>query len=197
MNADMLPSVLIAASMLMATSLAYTLKLTQKLAEVRAPFGLQTLGTYQNKTGECILLSIAYGGDQGTNGMQVHRPEFCYAAQGFQLAPGQAGELVTRFSKLPVTRLEARNGQRIEPMTYWITVGDTAYGSTLQKRLLEVEYSLKGTIPDGVIFRVSSLDADAVRAYATQGEFIKTLVASLSATGRQRIARLQFAGGMP
>jgi Protein of unknown function (DUF3485). len=76
-------------------------------------------------------------------------------------------------------------------MTYWITVGDMAYGSTLQKRLLEVEYSLKGTIPDGVIFRVSSIERDAARGYAVQDNFITELVAALGVSGRQRIAGLQ------
>ncbi len=226
-SARMLPPLLIGSAMLFAASLAYALKPTQKLAELRAPFDLQRLvptrfgdwqmadsvgpimvnpaqqaalasvyrqtlaRTYQNPAGERIMLSIAYGGDQSVNGMQVHRPEICYAAQGFQLEPGQAGELATRFGKIPVTRLEARNGTRIEPMTYWITVGDTAYGSTLQKRLLQVEYSLKGTIPDGVIFRVSSIEGDAARGYAVQDNFITELVAALGVSGRQRIAGLQ------
>ena len=229
----MLPPLLVGTAMLLAASLAYALKPTQKLAELRAPFDLQTLvptrfgnwqmddsigsimvnpaqqaalasvyrqtlaRTYQNPMAERIMLSIAYGGDQSANGMQVHRPEFCYAAQGFQLEPGQAGTLATRFGNIPVTRLAARNGTRIEPMTYWITVGDKAYGSTLQKRLLEVEYSLKGTIPDGVIFRVSSIDADAARGYAVQDNFITELVAALGVSGRQRIAGLQPSDILP
>jgi hypothetical protein len=61
----------------------------------------------------------------------------------------------------------------------------------LQKRLLQVEYSLKGTIPDGVIFRVSSIEGDAARGYAIQGTFIQSLVMAMNSLARQRIAGLQ------
>ena len=46
----------------------------------------QTLSrTYVNGDGQQIMLSIAYGGDQSGDKTQVHRPEFCYAAQGLSL----------------------------------------------------------------------------------------------------------------
>jgi len=45
----------------------------------------QTLSrTYINSSGDRIMLSIAYGGDQSDN-MSVHKPEVCYPAQGFQI----------------------------------------------------------------------------------------------------------------
>jgi hypothetical protein len=40
--------------------------------------------TYVNLRNERVMLSIAYGGDQ-SDGMQVHKPEICYPAQGFQI----------------------------------------------------------------------------------------------------------------
>ena len=40
--------------------------------------------TYVNvRTGERVMLSVAYGGDQ-SDGMSVHLPEVCYPAQGFE-----------------------------------------------------------------------------------------------------------------
>jgi hypothetical protein len=45
----------------------------------------QTLSrTYVNKAGERVMLSIAYGGDQ-SRALQLHLPEVCYVAQGFDL----------------------------------------------------------------------------------------------------------------
>jgi hypothetical protein len=41
--------------------------------------------TYINDRGERIMLSIAYGKDQSDT-TQVHYPEICYPAQGFQIA---------------------------------------------------------------------------------------------------------------
>ena len=39
---------------------------------------------YVNKEGYRIMLSMAYGDDQ-RGGLQAHRPEVCYPAQGFTL----------------------------------------------------------------------------------------------------------------
>ena len=46
--------------------------------------------TYVNKDGYRIMLSMAYGDDQ-RGGLQAHRPEVCYPAQGFKVAsrPGR------------------------------------------------------------------------------------------------------------
>ena len=50
----------------------------------------QTLArTYINPQGQRIMLSIAYGSDQSNEATAVHRPEFCYSAQGFTV--NQAG----------------------------------------------------------------------------------------------------------
>ena len=46
----------------------------------------QTLArTYVNAKGERVMLSIAYGSDQSNEATAVHRPEFCYSAQGFRV----------------------------------------------------------------------------------------------------------------
>jgi hypothetical protein len=42
--------------------------------------------TYVNAQGQRIMLSIAYGSDQSNEATAVHRPEFCYSAQGFRVA---------------------------------------------------------------------------------------------------------------
>ncbi|HEU4709067.1 MAG TPA: EpsI family protein, partial [Methylophilaceae bacterium] len=81
----------------------------------------QLLGrTYVNSNGDRIMLSIAYGADQSGDGSQVHRPEFCYTAQGFQVMANNVGSLLTQYGSLPVRRLLAVQGRRNEPITYWI-----------------------------------------------------------------------------
>ena len=86
----------------------------------------QTLSrTYMNAKGERMMLSIAYTGDIDRQ-MDIHRPEFCYPAQGFDIvAKTQDSKVVTAVGELPVKQLVARHGVRVEPITYWITVGDT------------------------------------------------------------------------
>lgn len=147
----------------------------------------QTLSrTYVNHHGDRIMLSIAYGGDQ-SDAMAVHKPEICYPAQGFQILKNVSGNFATGEGSIPVKRLVATQGQRIEPITYWTTVGDTVAVSGWKWKLNQMKYGLTGKIPDGLLFRVSSIQADDAKAYQTQDEFARDLLKAMSSTGRERI----------
>ncbi|WP_028100379.1 exosortase-associated protein EpsI, B-type [Pseudoduganella violaceinigra] len=148
----------------------------------------QTLGrTYVNRLGERIMLSIAYGGDQGDN-MGVHKPEVCYTAQGFTVRDGKPGGLDTGQGVLPVKRLFAVAGARQEPITYWITIGRKATMPGVDQRLQELRYGLSGTVPDGMLVRVSSIGADPDAAYALQDQFVRAMLAALERPARERLA---------
>jgi EpsI family protein len=150
----------------------------------------QTLArNYINAAGYRIMLSIAYGGDQ-TDSMQVHKPEVCYPAQGFQLQSKASGTLSSAFGELPVTRLNTKLGQRYEPVTYWIIVGDQTVAGGLDKKITEVGYNLRGHIPDGLLVRASSIDADTSRALEAQSRFLTDLIGALDPAGRRRLAGL-------
>ncbi len=152
----------------------------------------QTLSrTYVNRAGERVMLSIAYGGDQ-SRALQLHLPEVCYAAQGFELLKVGEGALATRFGALPVKRLVARQNSRIEPITYWITVGDKAMQSSFERKLRRLAYGLAGKIPDGMLVRVSTIQADEQGAYRLQDRFVGQM---LDALGRQDRVRLLGAAG--
>jgi EpsI family protein len=142
--------------------------------------------TYVNANGERIMLSIAYGGDQSDD-MQVHKPEICYPAQGFQILKNDTDTFSTGESSIPVKRLVATQGQRVEPITYWTTVGDTVAISGLKWKLNQMKYGLTGKIPDGLLFRISSIEADDATAYHIQDQFARELLKAMSPTGRQRI----------
>ena len=148
----------------------------------------QTLArTYINNGGQRVMLSIAYGGDQSGEGTQVHRPEYCYAAQGFRLTDNLAGDLITEYGKLPVQRLMAALGQRNEPITYWITVGDKATLPGIGRKLNQIAYGLTGRVPDGMLVRVSSIDPDKDRAYQVQEDFIGKMLATMEPGHRVRL----------
>jgi EpsI family protein len=147
----------------------------------------QTLGrTYVNRSGERIMLSIAYGGDQSDN-MGVHKPEVCYTAQGFTVRDGQKSSLDTGIGTLPVKRLFAVAGARQEPITYWITVGRKATMPGVEQRLQELRYGLSGTVPDGMLVRVSSISADSAPAYALHDQFVRALLSALDKSARERL----------
>lgn len=146
--------------------------------------------TYYNAQGYRIMLSIAYGEDQ-RDGNQLHYPEVCYPAQGFQVTSNQKGILETKLGSVPVKRLESNlSRNRFEPITYWTTVGNEALTGGVEKKLIEIRYGLRGQIPDGLLFRVSSIDKDSVQAFSVQQQFIDQLLQAIPSDVRPRIAGL-------
>ena len=145
---------------------------------------------YENDRGERIILSIAYGKNQGDD-FQVHKPEVCYPAQGFEVRSNQKGQLQTASGSIPVRRLETVLGrQRFEPVTYWTTLGDFAVASGIDKKMLDIRYAMDGLVADGLLFRVSSIDRDSPRAFALHEQFARDLLAHVGAGERRRLAGL-------
>lgn len=145
--------------------------------------------SYVNKDGYRVMLSMAYGDDQ-RGGLQAHRPEVCYPAQGFKLGSVEDGQLKTAFGSIEVRRLSTSLGPRNELITYWLTVGDQVIRSKLDKRIAEIRLGLTGQIPDGLLFRVSSIDNDSARAYSMQQKFVADMMASVPAKTRQQLSGL-------
>ncbi|WP_296943506.1 exosortase-associated protein EpsI, B-type [uncultured Massilia sp.] len=147
----------------------------------------QTLArTYVNDAGQRVMLSIAYGGDQSKQ-LQLHLPEVCYVAQGFDMVDANKGELATHYGTVPIKRLVARQNARNEPITYWVTVGDKAVSSGLGQKYQRFVYGLTGKIPDGMLVRVSTIEADAAHAYQVQDRFVVQMLDALAPRDRGRL----------
>lgn len=145
---------------------------------------------YINGKGERVMLSIAYGVKQ-RSGTSLHYPEVCYPAQGFDITAIGSDNLKTKLGTIRVKRLESNMlGQRYEPITYWTTIGNEVTPGGIDKRLKEFSYGLKGIIPDGVVFRVSTIDRDVKHAYTIQDMFVDELISVLQPEERQRLAGL-------
>jgi hypothetical protein len=56
--------------------------------------------------------------------------------------------------------------------------------------LIEMRYALHGVIPDGLVFRVSSISRDTAGAFRDQGEFTADLLAVMTPEARRRISGL-------
>jgi EpsI family protein len=148
----------------------------------------QTLSrTYVNTQGYRVMLSIAYGKNQSA-ALQMHKPEFCYPAQGFTLMDKQSTALNILGTPIAATRLVTALGQRHEPLTYWTVVGDHIVTNTITKKLVELRYSISNRIPDGMLVRVSSIDPDTQTALNKQARFAADLVQSLPDTLASRFA---------
>lgn len=134
--------------------------------------------TYINSQGEQIMLSIAYGGEQSYS-MQVHRPEMCYPAQGFQVGTMSKGVIDVGGVKLPVMKLVATQGPRIEPITYWVMMGDSAVRGNMEQHLARLKYGLTGKIPFGILIRVSTISANEAQSYRTEEQFVRDMLGAM------------------
>lgn len=145
--------------------------------------------TYVNAAGYKIMLSLAYGDDQ-RGGLAAHKPEVCYPAQGFKVLSLSEADVGTPYGQIPAKRLATSMGARKEPVTYWFAVGNSAVRNKVEQRLVEIKLGLTGQVPDGILFRVSSIDDDAPRAYAAQDQFVADLLGSVSLESRKRLSGL-------
>lgn len=148
----------------------------------------QTLSrTYINNKGERIMLSIAYGADQ-SDAKQLHYPEVCYPAQGFQIVSSKNDEVITSVGTIRAKRIMAILGDRAEPVTYWSTVGNKVVVGGKETKLEQLRYGFKGKIPDGLLFRVSSINDNADHGYMLQDDFLNAIITSMPGSNRLRMA---------
>lgn len=134
--------------------------------------------TYVNKQGQRVMLSMAYGSAQ-TNELRAHRQEVCYAAQGFKISQLSHGLIPVAGRQIRATRMVASLGRRVEPVTYWFTMGDNVVLSLIDRQITQLKYSLSGVIPDGYLIRLSSLGSVPEAEYELQLRFGDDLFAVL------------------
>lgn len=145
----------------------------------------QTLSrTYINSSGQRVMLSLAYGGDQSRE-LQVHRPEVCYTAQGFRVQDASKVAVASEFGDVPAMQLVASRSGRVEPITYWVRMGDEIVRGNIEQGIARVRYGLAGNIPDGLLVRVSTIGTDSPAQYELQQRFIRSMLDSLTPAGRQ------------
>lgn len=81
----------------------------------------------------------------------------------------------------------AIQGSRVEPITYWIRVGDTVVRGALEQNMARIKYGLTGKVPDGLLVRVSSISNNAQNAYHIQQAFITAMLSALPLTDRDQL----------
>lgn len=143
--------------------------------------------TYTDGNGMSMMFLIAYGADQADRMTLAHLPEGCYHTQGFDVWPTQVATIRIPGREFGVVRLRTRKGLRVEPVTYWTTVGDGAFIDEFERRMKRARYALGGVIPDGMLVRVSCIDPDEDAAFAAEGAFVAALYAALKEPTRARI----------
>lgn len=142
--------------------------------------------TYVSANSQRIMLSVVYG-DGIDRQLDVHRPEYCYAAQGFQVSQYTDQVIQTLFGGLSVRRLVASRDLRIEPISYWVKIGDKALSSTFERKLQKIKQGFTGRIGSGMLVRVSSIGNDQGLAYKEQEAFINAMLQAMPDTQRKQL----------
>jgi EpsI family protein len=134
---------------------------------------------YADPSGAQIMLLVAQSGSQ-TGILQIHRPEFCYTAGGYQLSPSSPHMVRLPGTVLPALSISATREGRTEQIVYWTRIGEHLPLSWSQQRLAVAMDNLRGIIPDAVMVRVSRYGTDKDAALSSIDDFIRDLMGTLS-----------------
>ena len=138
---------------------------------------------YSDSRGSPIMLLLAQNGGQ-TGFLQIHRPEVCYTAGGYQISAVTPHPIQVGSTVVPANRMDASSGGPTEHVIYWTRVGNQVPASWRQQKLAVAEQNLKGLIPDAILVRVSTVNDDAETVLANIDEFVRAMLQSIPPSRR-------------
>ncbi|QXQ08293.1 EpsI family protein [Sphingosinicellaceae bacterium] len=139
---------------------------------------------YQSSTSLPVMMVMAYGQTQNDT-LQLHRPETCYAAVGFQISGSEVAAVgLGNHASLPVRELIASTDTRVEPIVYWTRIGDTLPTTGSEQRVAKLEQQFAGIIPDGILVRLSTVAPAEPATFQALREFGAALVAAVAPANR-------------
>lgn len=136
---------------------------------------------YKDGAGRVITLVAAYGPPLGDS-VRLHRPESCYAAQGYRIRARRSEALDLAGVRAAIVRLETAGATHDEAVTYWLRSGPAfvTAASTTQMFILREG---RRTGLDGALVRASS-PGDDPTLFDLHREFLKSFAAALSPEAR-------------
>ena len=155
--------------------------------ELSAKIYSQEVGRgYTDGAGHVVMLLVAYGPIQDYR-LKAHLPEVCYGAAGFRVS----GKTVTKLSyghdavPLALSRITTAKEGRFEPVTYWMRIGNDVVTGVFDRQMARMKYGLQGLIPDGALFRVSTVGMTEEASYRLQDQFIRDLIGAIPAQNQR------------
>lgn len=138
---------------------------------------------YTSDSEQPVMMVIAYGSTQSDQ-LQLHRPEVCYTAIGFEITSAERVMVpVARDAQLPARQLVATNNDRVEPILYWTRVGDFLPASGNEQRLMKLRSEMQGYVADGVLVRLSSIGEPTPEMFGTLQRFAREMLLSTYPAG--------------
>jgi EpsI family protein len=156
-------------------------------AALAATYAQTFAKSYINEKGDVVMLSVAYGRDQTSEATAVHRPEFCYSGYGFRVTKQGDAAVNLPTHNLAVRHLLAIQEDRNEPITYWVTLDESATLPGFGRKIAQLRYGLQGKVADGMLVRVSSVGKDHQANFDLQSRFVQDLYKEVPATFRSRV----------
>jgi EpsI family protein len=138
---------------------------------------------YSDGENPSMMLLIAQSGSQ-TGLLQIHRPETCYTAGGYQISPLTHRPIRLGSKVLRANAMEASAGGPTEHILYWTRVGNQLPQSWREQKVAVAEQNLRGMIPDAILVRVSTINPDAGAAKAALESFVRAFLASVPTAKR-------------
>lgn len=133
-----------------------------------------------------IMLLIAYSSVQQNN-VQVHRPEVCYPAAGFPILWTKPAVLDLASRQIPARELVAERGGLKERIIYWVRVGSEYPVGWAEQRLTMAASNAGGVTPDGLLFRVSTIEEAPNFTPSALNEFLKAFVSASTLTFKDSV----------
>jgi EpsI family protein len=140
---------------------------------------------YFSDNAPAMMLLIAYCARPQQGLLQVHDPRICYPGAGFELleSGGTSLPLGAGASLEAESFVGVRPG-RTEQVLYWMRAGSEITRPGQDQHLAIVKAMLSGSVPDGLLVRISALGHDPAILRQIR-IFARALLQSLSAEGKR------------
>ncbi len=141
---------------------------------------------YQHPGGEWpdVMVLAAYGADQ-SDLLQLHRPEVCYPAIGFEITHRRFVDIAAGGGRhVPAVALTAQKGDRVEDIVYWTRLGEDLPRTAAEQRTDRFIAAVKGYVSDGVLFRASAARNGNGPVFDELTGFLQAMIAALRPEAR-------------
>lgn len=142
-------------------------------------------GNYSDGIHTPIMLLVAYDKSQEYD-LQIHRPEACYPASGFAITNRRTfptDKILGVASQ--GTFLTATRQDRTEQVLYWTRIGTEFPTDSASQRWSTISSKFAGTVPDAVLFRMSTISSDQEASLVSLLTFTKLLMRQMSGRTRE------------
>lgn len=138
---------------------------------------------YDHTSGATAFVLVAYG-DTQSDLLQLHRPESCYPAVGFNLKASRPIAVPLGIgAALPGRQVTAVMEERVENIVYWTRLGERLPQDAKQQRMARLENAMEGYVADGILVRCSIV-GDPDRSFGLLDRFVPELVSALPKDSR-------------